>query len=100
MELTEKGELYDRSDDTQLKQETSTISAGLFNDVYIVQVTQKKIEIFPLPDFKDLNSKVHWLDDTQIIISSSIHNSIITMLVKTKDSVIIYLIKLNITEQR
>ncbi|KTW32826.1 uncharacterized protein T551_00311 [Pneumocystis jirovecii RU7] len=99
LELTEKGELYDRSDDTQLKQETSTISAGLFNDVYIVQVTQKKIEIFPLPDFKDLNSKVHWLDDTQIIISSSIHNSIITMLVKTKDSVIIYLIKLNITEQ-
>ncbi|KAG5519636.1 hypothetical protein PMAC_001791 [Pneumocystis sp. 'macacae'] len=99
LELTEEGELHDRSDDTQLKQETSTISAGLFNDTYIVQVTQKKIKIFPLPDFKKLNSKVHWLDNTQIVISSSIHNSIITILAKTKDSVIIYIIKLNVTEQ-
>ncbi|KAG5437570.1 hypothetical protein PCANB_000998 [Pneumocystis canis] len=99
LELTEKGELYDRSDDSQLEQETSTISAGLFNDMYIVQITQRGIKIFPFPDFKELNSKTHYLDDTQIVIFSSIHYFTIALLTKTKDSMLIYLMKLTIIEK-
>ncbi|KAG4306424.1 hypothetical protein PORY_000412 [Pneumocystis oryctolagi] len=99
LELTEKGELCDRSDDTQLEQELSTISVELFNDTYVVQITQKKIIIFPLPDFKELNFKIHWLDDKQIIISSSVHDSIIVILSKTENFATIYLMELNIDEQ-
>lgn len=99
LELTKNGELYDRSNNSQLEQETFTISAGLFNDTHIIQIVQKKINIFPLPYFEKLDSKTHLLDDTQFITSSSIHNSIITMSVKAEDSILIYLIKLSINEQ-
>ncbi|KTW31520.1 hypothetical protein T552_00162 [Pneumocystis carinii B80] len=99
LELTKMGELYDRSNNSQLEQETSTISAGLFNDTHIVQIVQKKIKIFPLPDFQKLDSKTHLLHNAQFVISSSIHNSIITISMKAEDSILIYLIKLSITEQ-